>query len=170
MGFEKKQQRKIMKILFLFLLVSFSVFAESKLTLNVQLNPAGSFQATSEKLKGDLVKKNGVFSAEKIVVKVETLKTGMDLRDEHFWKHMNYTKYAEAILSNLVGQNGKATAQLEVAGVKKSVQISYKEDGSTIVGQFKVLAHDFKLPQAEYLGIGVEDEVEGEVKMTFKSI
>ena len=49
-----------MKFLFLFVFASFSVLAESKLVVNVELNPAGSFQATSENLRGELIKKNGV--------------------------------------------------------------------------------------------------------------
>jgi len=159
-----------MKFLFLFVLASFSALADSKLVVNVQLNPAGSFQATSEKLKGELVKKNGVITAETITVSIDSLKTGIDLRDEHFWKHMNYSKYSKAVISQLKGKDGKATAQLEVAGVKRPVSISYKEKGNNIVGQFTVRAQDFKLPEAEYLGIGVEDEVLSEVTMPFKSI
>ena len=159
-----------MKFLFLFVLASFSVLAESKLIVNVELNPAGSFQATSENLRGELIKKNGVFTAKNISVNIESLKTGIDLRDEHFWKHMNSLKYNQAVISDLKGENGKATAQLEVAGVKKMIQISYQEEGNNIVGKFTVSAHDFKLPQAEYLGIGVEDKVVSEVTMPFKQI
>ena len=159
-----------MKFLFLFVFASFSVLAESKLVVNVELNPAGSFQATSENLRGELIKKNGVFTAKNISVNVESLKTGIDLRDEHFWKHMNSSKYNQAVISDLKGENGKATAQLEVAGVKRMIQISYQEEGNNIVGKFTVNAHDFKLPQAEYLVIGVEDKVVSEVTMPFKQI
>jgi hypothetical protein len=159
-----------MKFFFLVLFVSLPVFANSKLVINVQLNPAGSFQATSDSLQGSLVKKNGLFSADEIIVNVKSLKTGIDLRDQHFWKHLNFEKFNKVVISNLKGQNGKATAQLEVAGVKKPVTISYKEDGTNIVAKFKVKSHDFKLPPADYMGIGVEDEVEGEVTMPFKTI
>jgi hypothetical protein len=160
-----------MKFLFLTLFVSFPIFADSsKLVINVQLNPAGSFQATSDNLQGNLVKKNGLISANEIIVNVKSFKTGIDLRDEHFWKHLSSDKYNKAIISNLKGQDGKATAQLEVAGVKKPVSISYKEDGTNILAKFKVKAHDFKLPDVDYMGIGVEDVVEGEVTMPFKTI
>lgn len=161
--------KKIFTLLFLSLAAT-SVMAESKLVINVQLSPAGSFQAVSETLEGELIKKKDIFSASKIIVTVESLKTGIDLRDEHLWKHMNYAKFGNAILTDLKGQGGKASAQLEVAGVKKLVQITYKEKGDHIVGEFKLHAHDFKLPPAEYLGIGVDDEVVAEVTMPYKKI
>jgi polyisoprenoid-binding protein YceI len=157
-------------ILSLFVLTSFSALAESKLLLNVNLTPAGSFQAISENIKGDLVKKKGVLTASEIKIPIKSFKTGIDLRDEHLWKHLNYNQFNSANLTNLKGENGKASASLEVAGVKLPVSIDYKEKGGTMIGTFKVKAHDFKLPDADYMGIGVEDEVLGEVTMPFKQI
>jgi hypothetical protein len=46
---------------------------------------------------------------------------------------MNSSKYNQAVISDLKGENGKATAQLEVAGVKRMIQISYQEEVSNIV-------------------------------------
>lgn len=158
------------KLSVMFLFASLSAVAGDKITLNVELSPAGSFQATSETMKGELVKKNGVLLSDKISIDVESLKTGIDLRDEHLWKHMNSKKHQQAVLTELKGKDGLAMAQLEVAGKKRPVQIQYHEEGSTIVGKFKVLAHDFNLPKAEYLGIGVNDEVIGEVTMAYKKL
>lgn len=155
-------------LLFLLSVFSWQAYAENKLVLNVQLNPAGSFQALSENIEGDLIKKQGVLSAEKLVVKIETLKTGIDLRDEHLWKHMSAAKYKKAFLTQLIGKDGVAKAILEVAGVKRPVQIKFQDDGKKINGTFKVSAHDFKLPEAEYMGIGVDDEVVAEVSMVYK--
>src|SRR4051812_41761175 len=117
------------KYFFLLTLVtSISSFASSQLSLNMQLNPAGSFEAKTDKVKGTVTKKGDSFTADKITVKIDTLKTENDLRDEHLWKHLNYTKYSDAVLTDLKGKDGKATAMLEVAGVKKPIAIDYKEE------------------------------------------
>src|SRR5665647_3697048 len=115
-------------ILSLLFISSLSAFAESKLTLNVGLNPAGSFQANTEKVKGNIIKnKDGSFKAGKISVLISSLKTGIDLRDEHLWKHLKYDLFPKATLSDIQGKNGKATGNLEIGGIKKSVVIEYLE-------------------------------------------
>jgi polyisoprenoid-binding protein YceI len=103
-------------------------------------------------------------------VPIKSMKTGIDLRNEHFWKHLNHEKHPKAVLSNIVGKDGKATGTLEVAGVKKPVTITYTEQGNLITAKFKVNATDYKLPKAQYMGVGVQDSVEGEVQLPFKTI
>lgn len=152
------------------LITSFSALANSQLSLNMKLNPAGSFEAKSENVKGNVFKEGDSFTAKRITVKVNTLKTENDLRDEHLWKHLNYTKYSNAVLTNLKGKDGKATAMLEVAGVKKPITINYKEEQDQVVAHFKVSGKEFKLPKVEYLGVGVADDIDGEVTLPFKRI
>lgn len=153
------------------LVASFSAFAGNKLALNVELSPAGSFQATSDKVKGNIVKqKDGSISADKLSVSIKSMKTGIDLRNEHFWKHLNAEKHPKVILSDIKGKDGKATGQLEVSGIKKLIDITYTEQGSDINAKFSVKPSIFKLPKAQYLGVGVEDLVQGEVTLPFKSI
>lgn len=159
------------KYFFLLALVtSFSAMANPQLSLNMKLNPAGSFEAKTDEVKGSVFKKGDSFTASKISVKVKSLKTENDLRDEHLWKHLNYTKYSHAVLTDLKGKNGKATAMLEVAGVKKPISINYKEEQNQVVAHFKVSGKDYKLPDVEYLGVGVADDIDGEVTLPFKQI
>lgn len=146
-------------ISFLALIISFSAFAKKEIKLYVSLTPAGSFEATSEKLKGNVIKKDGVISADKMWVSIESMKTGIDLRDEHFWKHLNSSKHTKAVLTNVKGQNGKAQGTLEVNGVKKPVAIAYSEKDGHVVASFNVKASAFNLKKAEYLGVGVSDDV-----------
>lgn len=148
---------------------SLSAFAEDKITLYVTMTPAGSFQPVSKKPKGNLIKENGSFTADKISVSIESFKTGIDLRDEHFWKHLSASKYPKAILSQLKAQDGKGTASLEVNGIKKPVSIAYVEKGSEILAKFKINASDFSLPKAEYLGVGVDNIVVVEASLSFKA-
>jgi hypothetical protein len=155
----------VMAIIF----ASLSSFAEEKVTVFVTMTPAGSFQAVSKKPKGNLIKENGLFSADKISVSIESFKTGIDLRDEHFWKHMQSSKNPKATLTGLKAQGGKGVAHLEVNGVKKPVTISYIEKGSEVLAKFKLKASDFSLPKAEYLGVGVDNDVNVEVSFPFKA-
>lgn len=148
--------------------VSFSALA-NKVTLFVTLTPAGSFQAVSNKAKGNIIKDGDMFTADKISVSIESFKTGIDLRDEHTWKHLNSSKNPKAVLSAVKGQNGKATAQLEVNGVKKPINISYAVAGSDVNAKFSVKASEFGLPPKEYLGVGVGDVINVEATLPFKT-
>lgn len=152
------------------MLGSLSAFSASKLMIDVKLVPAGEFQGVSQEIKGDLIKKGSEFSADKIMVNVNSIKTGIDLRDEHLWKHLNFSKYGAVVLKNLKGRDGKATALLEVSGVQAPVNINYKENGKKVMASFEVSAKNFKLPEADYMGIGVEDKVKAMVEMDFKTI
>ena len=153
----------------LLLLASLSCLADGKITMFITLTPAGSFQAVSTKPKGNLIKQGGVFTSDKISVSVESFKTSIDLRDEHLWKHMNSSKHPKAVLTNLKAQGGKGTATLEVNGVKKPVALAYTEKGSEVMAKFKVKASDFALPKAEYLGVGVSNDVAVEVTLPYKA-
>lgn len=150
------------------LTLSFSSFA-NKVTFNVTLSPAGSFQAVSNKAKGNIIKTGDSFSADKISVSIESFKTGIDLRDEHTWKHMNSSKHPKAILSDVKGQGGKATGTLEVNGVKKPVNIAYTVAGENVNAKFSVKASEFGMSKAEYLGVGVNDVINVEALLPFKS-
>lgn len=146
-----------------------AAFAKPKISVFVSLTPAGSFTAVSEKPKGNLFKQGDSFTADKISVTIESLKTGIDLRDEHFWKHLNSTKHDKAILTDLKATNGKATANLEVNGVKKPVAIAYKVVGEEVQANFAVKASQFGLAKAEYLGVGVEDTVKVEAILPYRT-
>lgn len=153
------------------LVSSFSALAANKLALNVELSPAGSFTATTDKIKGDVTKnKDGSVTAKELTVPIKSLKTGIDLRDEHLKKHLGYKEHPQAKLSDIKGKDGKATGVLEVAGVKKPIDITYTEEGNNINAKFKVKASEYKLPTAQYMGVGVEDGIEGEAILPFKTI
>ncbi len=146
-----------------------AAFAKSKVSILVSLSPAGSFTAISEKPKGNLFKQGESFTADKISVTIESFKTGIDLRDEHFWKHLNSSKHDKAVLTDLKANGGKATANLEVNGVKKPISIAYKIVGEEVQANFVVKASQFGLSKAEYLGVGVEDTVKVEALLPYRT-
>lgn len=154
--------------LLLIIFFASSAFAGSKVKVDVGLTPAGSFTAESSKFKGKLIKEKAEFSAKKIEVLIKTLKTGIDLRDEHLWDYLNYKTTPKATLTNLKASNGKGSADLEVNGVKRTVTISYIEQGQEVLARLTVKASDFKLAPKSYLGVGVEDEVIISAQIEFK--
>ena len=160
-----------MKALLVLCLISFSFvsLAERNITLFVDLTPAGSFQAVSKKAKGNIFKQGNGFISEQISVNIESFKTGIDLRDEHTWKHMNYKKHPKAILTNVKAQGGKGTATLELNGKKQPINIVYKVVGQDIKAQFAVKASSFGLPKAEYLGVGVNDVIKVRATLPYRA-
>ena len=142
------------------LVLSANLYAHD-LKIKMSLSPAGSFEAKTSKLKGEVKKSNNAFSAENLWVKVEELKTGIDLRDEHFHKHLNFEKSPKITLTQVTAANGKGTGTLTVNDVKKAVDFSYKmTTPSKLEATFKVKPSDFKLKDAKYMEIGVDDVVE----------
>ncbi len=139
----------------------FSWAQENKLTVLVSLSPSGSFKMTSQNLKGSAQKIGGKLTADQFSVTVASLKTGINLRDEHLRKHLNPTeKTPRIILSNIKSlSDRKGTADLEVNGVKSPVQFDYVEKSGMVEAQFEVKPSIFKLAKASYLGVGVKDLV-----------
>lgn len=152
------------------LFVSIATFAaDNKITLFVSLSPAGSFNAVSNKAKGNIIKTGDSFTADKISVSIESFKTGIDLRDEHTWKHMNSSAHPKAVLTDVKGQGGKATGTLEVNGVKKPITINYTVAGQDVNAKFTVKASEFGMKKAEYLGVGVVDTINVEAVLPYKA-
>lgn len=156
-------------IFFIFTLIFSTHSFSSKITIGIGLTPAGSFQAISNKAKGNVIKHGDAYTADKISVYIESFKTGIDLRDEHTWRHLNSTKYPKAVLSDVKGKNGKATGKLDINGVKKPVNIFYSVSGNELKAKFSVKASEFNLPEKEYLGVVVNDVINVEAVLPFKT-
>lgn len=158
----------ISKIAPFLLLVSTSLFA-NELTVKMTLSPAGSFEATTTKLRGEVVKNGEKYTAENLWVKTDELKTGIDLRDEHFHKHLNSEKFPKISLTNVIAANGKGSGTLTVCGVSNSIDFTYKNvSDKQLKASFKVKPSSFKLKEAKYLEVGVDDEVEVVALMDLK--
>ena len=143
-------------------------WADGSITVYVKLSPAGSFKAKSEKLKGTVIRDGANFTSEKLSVTIDTFKTGINLRDEHFWKYLKHPSIQKVTLTDLKASGGSGTAILEVNGVKKPVEIAYKEDGSRVNATIKTSAKLFNLPPEKYLGISVLDEVNIETQVDYR--
>ncbi len=151
-----------MKIVITFLAaLVFNGVSAHEITVKVALSPAGNFEAKSSKVKGEVKKEGTKFSAENLWVKSEELKTGIDLRDEHFHKHLNFEKFPKITLTKISAMDGKGTGTLTVNDVSKAVPFTYKMiSPAKMEATFNVKNSDFKLKDASYMGIGVKDDVE----------
>ena len=153
----------------LFFLMAFSMIGWShELQIKVDLNPAGAFTAKSSDLKivGELKKTPVGFAAKKILLSVASLKTGIDLRDNHMKKkYFEVEKFPVATLIEGGGQGGKFQGKLEVHGVIHPIAGTYQLNGPDLEAEFPCKLSDFKIPEANYMGVGVEDEVKVVVKL-----
>ncbi len=148
-------------------LMSLSVFAGKGVVVNVDV-PGMSFQAKSSKIKGDVTKAGDSFKADKLSVKVKTLKTEMDLRDEHLREKLDYKKHSDIQVTGGVAKDGKGSATIEIKGVKKPVSFTYKENGKLFVAKFSLSLKDFGITGISYMGLGVKDQVTVEASVPIK--
>lgn len=136
-------------------------------SLKLEMNPTGSFYAKSEQLQISQATKDakGGFIVKDATLAIDSLKTGVDLRDKHMKeKYLESGKYPKATLSKAIGKNGKFVGMLSVHGQTKRVSGAYEMNGKDIEAVFTCRSSDFKIAKAKYLGVGVSDDVEVTVK------
>lgn len=127
--------------------------------IDVKLSPAGSFKAETAKVKGHATKSGDTVTAENIEVDINSIKTGVDLRDKHLKERLLSDKYPVAKLIKAEGKGGKGKATVEVKGIKKEVTGTYKVSGNTLQAQFKMSMTDLEIKDTKYMGVGAKDEV-----------
>lgn len=148
-------------------LFSFSSFAGKGVIVNVDV-PGMSFQAKSSKIKGKVMKEGAGYKVSKLSVKVKSLKTEMDLRDEHLRDKLDYKKHSNIIVTDGVASSGKGKAKIEIKGVKKDITFTYKEAGGLFVAKFPLSLKDFGITGISYMGLGVKDKVVVEASVPIK--
>lgn len=135
-----------------------SAFAQS-VVVDVTLNPMGDFKAKTTQVKGEAIVKGDQVSAQNIVVNLASLKTGVELRDKHTQKHLETSKFPEAVLVSATGKGGKGTGKIRIRGIEKEVAGTYKVEGKILKADFPVKISDFGIGDINYMGVGVEDTV-----------
>lgn len=137
--------------------------------------PAGlSFEGKSHDVK---LKENG--NNVIVTVKVNSLVTGIDLRDRHMKeKYLESGKYPTATLEVDKSKlhfpdggsvSGSVDGKLTLHGVSKNVRVSYKADGDSkhanVDGRTRINMKEFKIDVPSYLGVTVKPNVDIEVKL-----
>jgi hypothetical protein len=165
-------RRFLLKLLvlatFLFAGVSQLTYAQTPkkgIKVFVELTPAGDFTITSSSIIGKVKRTPKGLVAKNLYVKVDSLKTGVDLRDDHVKKRLkDGKKYKKIIIKKGIARNGKGKAIIEVKGIKKKFPFTYTETKKYMIGEFSLSIKDFKIKDVKYLGVGAKDKIK--VKFT----
>lgn len=153
---------------FLWILFATSVFSitaysqEEAVITYVKLSPAGSFEARTNNVQGFAKKNGNGFVANNISVDLNSLKTKMDLRDEHMKeKYLDTKKHPKAELISAEGSNGKGTGRIKIRGIEKPISGTYEliADGKKLKAEFELMLSDFGITGIKYMGVGVKDKV-----------
>lgn len=129
----------------------------------------------SQKVMGDLIIKDGKASGV-FKLPLNTLKTGMDLRDEHMInKYLEAPKYPEATLtldSFELKDSGTTKGKLKLHNVEKEIEINYeasKSDSSLKVEtDFSLVLGDYNIEIPSFQGITVAKDIK--LKVAFKAM
>ncbi|MFT6070461.1 MAG: hypothetical protein ACJAT2_000739 [Bacteriovoracaceae bacterium] len=140
--------------------------------IDVQLSPAGSFLASSTKIKGKIeVMKDGSIKAENIRIPVKSLVTGMDLRDRHLREKLGIKNDIKStlLLVTAKGKDGSGKAIFKVLGKTQEALFKYslvsKKYGTA---SFKLDLAKFGIKGINYMGVGVKESVDVSITMPLK--
>jgi hypothetical protein len=152
---------------FLFLAILFLTLSSEAQTAAVQvsLRPAGSFVGKSSDVKGFAQDKGDHVEAHNVIVNLQNLETGINLRNEHTKKHLEVQKFPTAILVSAEGRDGKGKGIIKIKGIEKEIAGTYEIKGRLLAAQFPLKLSDFQIEGIKYMGVGVADEVQVSVEI-----
>lgn len=134
--------------------------------LNFELSPTGEFSATSNSLEGIAYQQGPQILAPELKLNLDTLKTDIDLRDEHMKRdYLETQKFPQATLRNVVAANGTFSGTLTIKNQSKPIQGTYTLDGKDLTAKFDTNFDNWGIKKAKYLGVGVESTVRVEAKL-----
>lgn len=152
------------------LLLSFQLHAKPKkgVVISVDLSPAGGFEAKSGRLKGGkFFKKGDTYEVKNVYVPTKSLKTGIDLRDEHLHKRLGKE---DVMVVEAKGKGGKGSGKIKINGVTKPFKFSYKKLSSKYIeAKFDLSLKSFNIKDISYMSVGVKDKVTVKVIAKYKT-
>ena len=160
-----------MKKLIIILLLTTSIAAlaaEKGVDITVNLTPLGSFHVKSSKLKGKLIQKGKGFIGKEFYVKIKTMKTGIDLRDDHMKKRLSPKKHPKIIVTGVKASGGKGVGRISIKGIKKPFKFTYKVAGKIMKANFKLNLEHFKIKDLSYMGVGAKKIVDVKANIPIK--
>jgi polyisoprenoid-binding protein YceI len=145
---------------FAFTLSTVPAIAEVGVVALVNLSPAGNFQAKTNSVTGSAKVTGDSVTATNIKVPMNSLKTGIELRDKHMKeKYIETAKFPDAELIEATGKGGKGRGKLKFHGVEKEVTGTYKIVGKEMEAEFPIKLSEFGITGIKYMGVGVKDDV-----------
>jgi hypothetical protein len=164
----KKEVDVKKRVLGILLFFAFSPLAaapqgKNSLSIDVTLFPAGSFTITSDDIQGKGFRQGSLYQADKFSVPIESLKTGIDLRNGHMHKKLTGTsseKIPQIVATNIQAKDSSGTADFTILGITKKTAFTFKDLGNNRAEAHLTLSlKDFGITGVSYLGVGVVDEV-----------
>lgn len=141
------------------IVVSFTQ-VHAQVNVQVGLSPAGSFEIEAPRVRGQVrADGNGGHQADQLRLAVSSMKTGIELRDEHLHDRLKSKEHPQIIVTNAKGSGGRGTADIEVAGVKRPISFNYREQGRQIEVTFDLNLKEFNISGISYMGVGVRDQI-----------
>lgn len=157
---------KIMRPIGLVLLFSLNAFAGPSASIELQMRPGSPFTAKTESVQGSAKRVGNTLTADRISLTVSSLRTGKEVRDEHMInKYFEATRFPDAVMTGVRGENGKFTGKLKVHGVEQPVSGTYKDLKTEVEGKFPCSIKSFGIKDPRFLSVGVADQVEVTVRV-----
>lgn len=129
--------------------------------VNVKVEITGdTFEVKSAKVKGKVQKVKGGYVIAKgspVTVSVKSLKTGLEMRDDHMKKRLKGSKKISILQAKAKAGRGKGI--IEINGVKQKFVFKYQEAGKYVKAKFDLSLKKFKIENINYMGIGVKDTI-----------
>ncbi len=142
-------------------------YAQQNVKVYVTLFPAGDFVAATNDVTGSVEINSAMeINAKDIKVNLNSIKTGLELRDDHAKnKYLDVKKFPEAILVSATGKNGKGTGILRIKGKDAKVDGTYSlaNNNTLLKAVFTTKLSNFDINDINYKGVGVEDDIKLEV-------
>jgi len=140
------------------------------MTATISLSPAGSFEVKCKRVRGQAKKAGDKLTAEAIEIPVKSFETGIELRDEHLKKKLEFEKYPNITVESATASGGQGTAQIKVRDISKSVPFTYRlsGDGQNAEVEFSIGLKEYQFEGISYMGVGVEDKVKITAKIPVK--
>lgn len=154
-------------------LYAFTVLFISLVSLNLAANeagtakaylkmfPAGDFVADIKGMQGSVTVNGDSYSAKNITLDLNTLKTGMEVRDNHAKdKYLEVKKFPTVTLVEATGTGGKGTGKIKIKEKVNTVSGTYTVDAAkkALTAEFRIKLSEFGIEGISYRGLGVEDE------------
>lgn len=167
MFFRKVSARLVPAFIFLATYASFA--HEVKVT--IRLSPTlGTFHSVSSELQGKIHKTAKGYGADELTVPLNTLRSGIELRDTHTLDALEAKKYPTAKLRQLKAEGGKFSGRFLLHGVEKPVSGTYLIQGSDLKATFTILYENFGIKKYRYKDVGVMNELNIQVSVPLERI
>lgn len=140
-----------------------------KVEIKVDLSPTGSFVAKTNQVKGQAILKGDVVTATQVEVDLNTLKTGIELRDKHLKEHLETAKYPKALLLTADGKDKAGKGMMMIRGMNMRIEGKYQIVDKELVAEFDMSLNSLKIEKVRYMGIGAKDMVHVTVRLPVTS-